>query len=44
LTSSLFKTGFGPIYIAVIALAINLAISFGGSAVLHRREIKNQTG
>ena len=43
LTSSLFKKGFGPIYIAVIALAINLAISFGGSAVLHRLEIKNQT-
>ena len=43
LTSSLFKTTFGPIYIAVIALAINLTISFVGSAVLRRRAIKNQT-
>ncbi len=33
LSSSLFKTSFGPIYIAVIALAINLAISFGGSII-----------
>jgi SSS family solute:Na+ symporter len=37
LTSSLFKTMFGPIYIAVIALAINLAISFVGSAILQMR-------
>ncbi len=37
LTSSLFKTTFGPLYIAVIALAINLAISFGGSLVLKKR-------
>jgi SSS family solute:Na+ symporter len=37
LTSSLFKTAFGPIYIAVIALAINLAISFVGSAILQMR-------
>ena len=43
LTSSLFKTGFGPIYIAVIALGINLVISFAGSAILHKRENKNQT-
>ncbi|MHB8546865.1 MAG: sodium:solute symporter family protein [Nitrosotalea sp.] len=33
LTSSLLKTTFGPIYIAVISLGINLAISFGGSII-----------
>ncbi|MDE1830043.1 MAG: sodium:solute symporter [Thaumarchaeota archaeon] len=33
LTVSLFSTPFGPIYIAVISLAINLAIAFGGSYV-----------
>ncbi|MEO9277905.1 MAG: sodium:solute symporter [Nitrososphaera sp.] len=38
LTSSLFKTTFGPLYIAVIALAINLAISFGGSLVLKKKD------
>lgn len=36
LTSSLFNTTFGPIYIAVISLAINLAISFGGSYAVNR--------
>ena len=43
LTSSLFKTTFGPIYIAVIALAINLVISFAGSAILQMRTAKDQT-
>ncbi len=37
LTSSLLKTTFGPIYIAVISLGINLAISFGGSMVQKNR-------
>ncbi|TLX95711.1 MAG: sodium:solute symporter [Thaumarchaeota archaeon] len=36
LASSLFNTMFGPLYIAVIALAFNLAISFGGSAILNK--------
>lgn len=38
LTSSLFKTTFGPLYIAVISLAINLAISFGGSLVSRKKK------
>ncbi len=45
LSSSLFKTYFGPLYIAVIALAFNLAIAFGGSAILNKSAInqkKNQ--
>lgn len=37
LTTSLFKTTFGPVYIAVISLAINLAISFGGSFVFKNK-------
>ena len=37
LTSSLLKTTFGPIYIAVISLGINLAISFGGSIMQKSR-------
>ncbi len=37
LSSSLFHTTFGSLYIAVIALAINLVISFAGSAILNRR-------
>ncbi len=36
LTSSLFGTPLGPIYIAVIALAANLAIAFGGSYIKRR--------
>lgn len=43
LTSSLFSTTFGPIYIAVISLAINLAISFGGSYALNRMRKENAT-
>ena len=39
LSSSLFNTTFGSLYIAVIALAINLAISFGGSALLNRKHL-----
>ena len=38
LTSSLFKTTFGPLYIAVISLVINLAISFGGSLILRKKK------
>src|SRR5215831_10078379 len=41
LTSSLFKTPFGPLYIAVIALSFNLAVSFGGSLILNRSSSKN---
>ncbi len=37
LSSSLFNTTFGPLYIAVIALGINLAISFAGSAILNMK-------
>ena len=36
-TSSLLQSTFGPLYIAVIALAFNLLISFIGSAILNRR-------
>jgi SSS family solute:Na+ symporter len=42
LTSSLLKTAFGPLYIAVISLGINLVISFGGSAIQKRRIKKSQ--
>ncbi len=42
LTSSLLKTTFGPIYIAVIALGINLAISFGGSIIQQKIDSKKQ--
>jgi SSS family solute:Na+ symporter len=45
LTSSLFKTAFGPIYIAVIALAINIVISFVGSTISYRFSTsKDQVG
>lgn len=43
LTSSLLKTAFGPIYIAVIALGINLAISFGGSMIQKKINVKKDT-
>ena len=36
LTTSLFNTPFGVLYIAVIALALNLAISFGGSYIYNK--------
>jgi len=47
LTSSVFNTPFGSLYIAIISLAFNLAISFGFSAFLHKkvmisRKIKNR--
>jgi SSS family solute:Na+ symporter len=38
LSSSLFHTAFGSLYVAVIALAINLVISFVGSAILNRKK------
>lgn len=38
-TSSLFSSTFGPLYIAVIALALNLAISFVGSAIINKIKI-----
>jgi len=38
LTSSLFNIPiFGSMYVAVVALAFNLIISFGGSSILNRR-------
>ena len=38
LTSSLFNIPiFGSLYVAVVALAFNLIISFGGSSILNRR-------
>ena len=42
ITSSVFKTPLGPLYVAVIALTINLAISIGGSAILKKSHTKNQ--
>ena len=39
LTSSVFSTPFGPLYIAVISLVFNLAISFGLSAVMNKKGI-----
>ncbi len=41
LTSSLIKTMWGPLYIAVISLGFNLAIAFGGSMIqkkMHSRK------
>lgn len=35
--SSLFDSMFGPLYIAVIALALNLLVSFVGCAILNKR-------
>jgi SSS family solute:Na+ symporter len=37
LTSSVFSTPFGSLYVAVISLALNLAISFGLSALANNR-------
>jgi len=39
LTSSVFSTPFGPLYVAVISLALNLAISFGLSALANNRAV-----
>jgi solute:Na+ symporter, SSS family len=36
LTSSLFNTPFGSLYIAVISLSLNLIISFGGSYIYNK--------
>jgi len=36
LTTSLFNTPFGALYIAVISLALNLATSFGGSYISNK--------
>lgn len=38
-TSSLLHSTFGSLYIAVIALAFNLIISFVGSAILNKRSL-----
>jgi hypothetical protein len=43
LTSSVFNTPFGPLYIAIISLAFNLAISFGFSALINKKVISKQT-
>ncbi len=42
LASSLLKTTFGPIYIAVISLGINLTISFAGSIIQKNTDVKRQ--
>ncbi|HZD81943.1 MAG TPA: sodium:solute symporter [Nitrososphaeraceae archaeon] len=39
LTSSLFHTTFGSLYVAVIALVFNLVISFGGSAIMNKKRL-----
>jgi SSS family solute:Na+ symporter len=39
LTSSLFYTTFGSLYVAVIALVFNLIISFGGSAMMNKKKL-----
>jgi solute:Na+ symporter, SSS family len=39
LTSSLFNTTFGSLYVAVIALVFNLLISFGGSAIMNKKRL-----
>ena len=41
LTTSLFSTVFGPVYIAVISLAINMVIAFVGSFLLGWTESKS---
>jgi SSS family solute:Na+ symporter len=39
LTSSLFHTTFGSLYVAVIALVFNLIISLGGSAIMNKKRL-----
>jgi SSS family solute:Na+ symporter len=39
LTSSLFQTTFGSLYVAVIALMFNLIISFGGSGIMNKKRL-----
>ncbi len=44
LTSSLFNMPlFGPLYVAVVALALNLIVSFGGSSIINMRSALLQT-
>jgi solute:Na+ symporter, SSS family len=44
LTSSLFNMPiFGSLYVAVVALALNLVISFGGSSIINVRSALLQT-
>ena len=43
-TSALLQSMFGSLYIAVIALALNLLISFGGSAILNRHSLSVRHG
>jgi len=43
LSNSLFNTTFGSLYIAVIALTVNLLISFAGSAILNKKHQKTIT-
>ena len=40
LTSSVLSTPFGSLYVAIISLSINLAISFGLSALMNKRSIQ----
>ena len=42
LASSLIKTMWGPLYIAVISLAFNLAIAFGGSVIQRKMNSRKQ--
>jgi solute:Na+ symporter, SSS family len=39
LTSSLFHTTFGSLYVAVIALVFSLIISLGGSAIMNKKRL-----
>ena len=43
-TSALLQSMFGPLYIAVIALGLNLLISFGGSTILNRHSVSVRHG
>ncbi len=40
LTSSILSTPFGSLYVAIISLSINLAISFGLSALMNKRSVQ----
>jgi len=42
LASSLIKTMWGPLYIAVISLAFNLVIAFGGSVIQRKMNSRKQ--
>lgn len=44
LTSSLFNIPiFGSLYVAVVALVLNLVVSFGGSCIINMRSALVQT-